>query len=406
MIVGGLFCSGCDAARWPGPPAPDAFIPLSVQLAAGIPEASAEGQLELARRALAAWRASTPELILSYAATDEDAEQAPSGLLHGLAAWQPAARLLVAVPAAPLESLADAAGPTWSRERRVAGGVRALELQAECPFRAFAQLRLAAAPLPEPAAGVDPRLRGRVLHGALERLWHELRGSAALRALSPGMQDERVRAAVAAAMAAELATPGLELPAMLVRAEQRRAAAVIGSLLEAEREREPFDVVEIEAKRPLQLGDFELNVRLDRVDRLGDGRAAILDYKTGGAEGFDAHAERLRRPQLPCYALAWGGEVAAVATVHLRRDGVRWRGAADADGRLPEVRGVASADGDWPQLLARWRTGLGALLREFTAGAAAVTPLPRACEHCHLAALCRIDAASVAAGDTGDADDA
>jgi probable DNA repair protein len=377
---------------------------LAVQLAAGMPEASAEGQLELARRALAAWRASTPELILSYAATDEDAEQAPSGLLRGLAAWQPAAQPQAAVAAA-LESLADTAGPVWSGGGRVAGGVRALELQAECPFRAFAQLRLDAAPLPEPAAGVDARMRGRVLHAALERLWRELQGSAALRALSPQVQDARVRAAVAAAMAAELALPGVELPALLVDAEQRRAAEVIGALLDVEREREPFQVAEIEDLRPLSLGDFELRVRLDRVDRLGDGRAAILDYKTGRAEGFDAHAERLRRPQLPCYALAWGEEVAAVATVHLRRDGVKWRGAADADGRLPEVRGVGGAAGEWPQLLALWRVRLGALLQEFTAGAAAVTPLPRACEHCHLPGLCRVEAIAAEAGDTGEADE-
>jgi probable DNA repair protein len=401
----GIWVGGCDAAHWPGPPAPDAFIPLGVQLAAGVPEASAEGQLELAQRALAAWRAATPELILSYAASDEDVGQAPSGLLRGLAAWQPSTRTQIVVAAAPLESRADAAGPVWSRGRRVAGGVRALELQAECPFRAFVQLRLKAASVPEPAAGVDARLRGRVLHAALEWLWRGLADSAALGALTPGEQAARVRAAVASASAAELAAPGLALPAMLVRAEQLRAAAVIGALLDAEREREPFRVLEIEAQRRLELGDFELDVRLDRVDRLGDGRVAILDYKSGRAEAFDAHAERPRRPQLPCYALAWDGEVAAVASVHLRRDGVKWRGAADADGRLPEVRGATGDAGDWPQLLVRWRARLSALLGEFTAGAAAVTPLARACEHCHLAGFCRVDAVGTLADDTGDADD-
>jgi probable DNA repair protein len=397
----GIWVCGCDATRWPAPPAPDAFIPVSVQLAAGVPAASAAGQLELARRTLAAWRAATPELVLSYAASEEDAEQAPSGLLHGLRAWQPAGPAQVAVAAAPLESLRDVAGPAWRGGRRVRGGVRALELQAECPFRAFAELRLEAAPVPEPAAGIDPRLRGRVLHGALERLWRELGDSAALCALPAAAREERVRAAVSAAMAAELSGPGVAPPAMLVHAEQQRAAAVIGALLEAERERAPFRVVETEAQRPLALGEYELRVRLDRVDRLADGRVAIVDYKAGRAEGFDAQAERLRRPQLPCYALAWGEEVAAVATVHLRRDGVKWRGAADADGRLPGLRGAGA---DWPQLLAHWRAGLGALLEEFTSGGAAVAPLPGACERCHLAGLCRIDVPRLGADDSGDAD--
>jgi hypothetical protein len=69
------------------------------------------------------------------------------------------------------------------------------------------------------------------------------------------------------------------------------------------------------------------------------------------------------------------------------------------------VRGVGGAAGEWPQLLALWRVRLGALLQEFTAGAAAVTPLPRACEHCHLPGLCRVEAIAAEAGDTGEADE-
>jgi probable DNA repair protein len=401
----GIWVCGCDAARWPAPPAPDAFIPLSAQLAAGVPRASAEGQLLLARRLLAAWRASTPELILSWARSEEDAEQSPSGLLAGCLPWRPAAEWTPrpTLAAAPLEALADHSGPRWSRGTRIAGGVRALEWQAECPFRAFAQLRLAALPVPEPAAGVDPRLRGRILHRALDTLWRELGDSQALQALSPGAQALRVAAAVAAAMASELAATGAELPALLRGAEQRRAAVVVGMLLDAERGRAPFRVIATEAQRPLELGALALGLRLDRVDELADGSMAILDYKSGRAESFDPHAERLRRPQLPGYALAWGAGagVAAVATVHLRRDGVKWRGAADADGRLPQLRAAVGAPEEWPALQRRWRERLGALLQELADGAAGVTPLARACEHCHLAALCRVDARRTSADEGG-----
>lgn len=401
----GIWVCGCDAARFPGPPAPDAYIPLAVQLAAGIPEASAEGQLVLARRALAAWCAATPELILSYAATEEDAEQAPSGLLDGLVAWRQASATQVAVAAAPLEAVTDASGPTWPRGRRLAGGVQALQLQAECPFRAFAQLRLDAQPVPEPLDGVDARLRGRALHRALEVVWRGLQDSSGLQALSPPQQQQRVGSAVRAALAAELAASDTQLPAMLVRAEERRTAAVIAMLLDSERKRAPFRVAQIEAQRQLQLGDLQLWLRLDRVDALEDGSVAILDYKSGRAESFDAHAERLRRPQLPCYALAWDGVVSAVATVHLRRDGVKWRGAADTDGRLPDVHAAASAAEEWQPLLLRWRSRLGALVQEFAAGAASVTPQPRACEYCHLGGLCRVDAAGTLSDAQESADD-
>jgi hypothetical protein len=50
---------------------------------------------------------------------------------------------------------------------------------------------------------------------------------------------------------------------------------------------------------------------------------------------------------------------------------------------------------DWAGLLERWRTGLGALLVEFLAGEARVSPLPGACDFCHLRAACRVQLAPV-----------
>jgi probable DNA repair protein len=404
----GIWVCGCDASRWPAAPAPDAFMPLGLQLEAGIPAASAEGQLALARRNLAAWRAATPELILSYARSDQDAEQTPSSLLEGIPAWQPeAARARVVVPAAaPLEDVLDVAGAAWLRGRHVQGGVRVLELQAECPFRAYAELRLAAHPLTEPKPGVDSRVRGRVLHGALEELWQEWRDSTGLQASDPQTRHQRVRAAVARALVAELEEEGIGIAGALQQAEERRSVRVIEALLDMESRRPPFSVIGTEVKRSLALGASEIGLRLDRVDRLGDGSVAVLDYKSGEARRFDAHADRLRQPQLPGYALVAGefGTVAAVATVHLRRDGVKWRGAADGAGRLPQLRATVAAPGEWASLLERWHGRLDELLDEYTHGAAAVMPLPGACEHCHLAALCRIDARGLADG-TGEDDD-
>ena len=95
----GIWVAGLDAAQWPPPPRPDAFIPLRLQAAAGIPAASAAGQARLARAALAAWRAATDALVCSWARLDGDAQRTPSPLLTRLAvqqAYQPARRIHVA----------------------------------------------------------------------------------------------------------------------------------------------------------------------------------------------------------------------------------------------------------------------------------------------------------------------
>src|SRR6185503_310255 len=81
----GIWVAGLDAAQWPAPPRPDVFIPLRLQVAAGIPAASAAGQSARARAALAAWRAATDTLVCSWAHLDEDAHRTPSPLLSRLA---------------------------------------------------------------------------------------------------------------------------------------------------------------------------------------------------------------------------------------------------------------------------------------------------------------------------------
>ena len=45
----GIWVAGLDAAQWPAPPRPDAFIPLRLQVAAAVPTASAAGQTRVAR---------------------------------------------------------------------------------------------------------------------------------------------------------------------------------------------------------------------------------------------------------------------------------------------------------------------------------------------------------------------
>ena len=116
--------------------------------------------------------------------------------------------------------------------------------------------------------------------------------------------------------------------------------------------------------------------RLDRVDRLGDGRLVVIDYKSGAAHKFDAYAERPAQPQLPAYALAAGDQVAAVMAVYLGRDSVKLRGLADRPGRV-HGRGIDALPGGeiaWSGLLRQWRERLERLMREFLDGCAASLP--------------------------------
>lgn len=403
----GIWVAGLSADVWPSPASPDALLPLSLQRAAGLPQASAAGQLALARRTQQRWSGAANTLVMSWPASSDGVARDASPLLAELSSLAPAPE----IPPAPwnlpqwlraqgrFESYRDQTGRAWSGGPRLPGGTRLLELQALCPFRAYAELRLAARPLAEPAPGIDPRVRGKLLHKALELFWRATPDSEALQGLSAQAQLERVGEALRGACAQVLHECLVQPPPQLVALELVRAARLIGELLDWERTRAPFAVQALEQRQGLSLDDWTLTLRLDRIDALADGRLAVIDYKSGALEAFEPETLRPRRPQLLAYAEGGGARVAAVAMVYLGADGVRLRGIADEDERLRGLAAPKPGGPSWTQLRARWALQLRALTQEFVAGHAAVAPLDgaRSCQYCHLHMSCRIDAQGLAA---------
>jgi ATP-dependent helicase/nuclease subunit B len=399
----GIWVAGLTAEAWPAPVQPDPFLPLALQYAAGLPQSSAETQLQRARQMQQLWAQRGVQCVLSWPASEEERPSDPSPLLQGLPTYASGADRFslahwLAGLAAPLRALRDVRGPRWPVGQPLPGGVRLLELQALCPFRGFTQLRLHALELPRPRPGVDGRWRGQILHRSLELLWQEIRNWDALVAFEPEDARDLVRRCATRATREVMQTHGAGLYTELLQRERERTQALLLQALEWERAREPFSAQALETKQPLALGEGALRLRLDRVDRLADGRLAIIDYKSGQDRGFDPLAERLTQPQLPAYAVALGEAVAAVLTLHVRPRSVRARGIADRPDRIRKLPGPPPGTA-WPSLLARWHGQLQDLAREFLGGHAAVDPQPDACKHCHLHTLCRIDASAWAAGD-------
>ena len=75
-----------------------------------------------------------------------------------------------------------------------------------------------------------------------------------------------------------------------------------GSGLTHEMERVPFTVEEHEKDFLAQINGLQLNLRVDRIDRVDGGRL-ILDYKTGKVSPAMWDGERPDEPQLPLYGI-------------------------------------------------------------------------------------------------------
>ena len=416
-----IWVAGLHAEAFPQPVQPDPFLPLAAQLAAGVPAASPGGRLAEAQALLAAWREGADELILSAPARSEDLELLPSPLLgewleagEGVCAHDPTSVWLPlrAHREGLLETLDDFTGPTWPIERPLPSGTRSLELQNQCPFRAYAELRLGSAPLDAPEPGIAADLRGQLLHHALQKLWQRLRDSQGLAAHSDAALDvviarcveeaadetmrrlpsNKPRAKVSDAQGDLFADPSRS--ASLSR-EIRRTIRLIRTLCALERERTAFRVESTELDSTLRLSGAELRIRIDRVDALEAGGRAILDYKSGRRTTADWYGERPSHPQLLAYLAALGEDVVAMGTVNVTAREVRFDGIATVPELLPKLKGVEGPFGTapeeaWPIRRQEWLGRIENLAADFLAGRAVVDPKPGACDYCHVASVCRI----------------
>lgn len=411
----GIWVASLSADVLPMPLAPDPFLPLTAQVAAGLPEASAAGRRAQAQALLSAWRRATPDLVLSAPALDGDLELLASPLLSGttLAAEAPQTLWL------PLrlhrdgciEGREDAHGAPYTAPAPLPGGTRSLTLQNDCAFRAYAELRLGAAAPERAEPGVPMSQRGLLLHTALQLLWEQLRTSATLGALeTPALETVIAECVARAAQALQTEVRGrrrrtrpapdgqFDLFSVLSPALTRecaRARSLIARLCELERTRTPFAVEATERLTELSLGGARLRMRLDRVDAVDGGRI-VLDYKSGRAVAADWFGERPTHPQLLAYLTALGSDVVALATVHITAREVRFTGVAATADLLPRVRALPPVTGaaatDWRLQQEQWRSRCEQLIRDFLAGEARVDPAPGACDYCHLTDLCRIGA--------------
>ncbi len=308
---------------------------------------------------------------------------------------------------AAVEIEEDAAASPITPSDILHASTRLLELQSNCPFRAFAEHRLEAEEMDTPADGLSPMQRGRIADTALEFLWEQLRGQHGLAACTGEKRQQLAGRAAEVAVEKFRREGGLsdEWSNHLLRGERARLCRLLLEWLALEDGREePFEVLERQRRIELELAGIRFSGRIDRVDRLGSD-FVVIDYKTGAQNysGGQWKSPRMERPQLPFYAaalMAEGREVVGVAFGELKTGGCRFSGYAERKGVLPFKKDMVGkhCDGDYRAHIARWRPALEELARQFLNGCAKVDPLrwPGAgsnstCEHCHLQALCRVD---------------
>lgn len=394
-----LWIMGMHDGAWPGVRSPDPLLPLRLQRRFEVRGSSPARELAFYRLFTTRLLSSAPSVVVSYPEREEDSDlrvsplflslpESPAADLGLLSSSSYAEQLL---SASRVETIHDHRGPPCD-DTTLRGGTFLFKLQAACPFKAFAELRLGARAPDEPVPGLDVLDRGRLVHRILERIWERLGSHEELLSAAGEELEIIVRLHVGSEIQQQLGDRALRNP-RFVKIEQARLEGIIGEWLRRERERQPFTVLEQEERQRVTVGGIAVDIRVDRVDRLDSGELVILDYKTGECKPSDWDGERPDDPQLPIYAVATDDAIAGVFFAKLKAGDVRFLGLAKSAGIVPG-RGVTVLDDDTPltDMIESWSVVLDRLGHDYKTGLATVDPKDpyQTCRYCALPSLCRI----------------
>jgi probable DNA repair protein len=392
----GVWVMGLTDQVLPAVPSPNPLIPTPALARAGAPRSTPARELQWAQRLYAEILCLAPSLVFSWSVREGESENRPSPLLASLgpAALASEQTSGMSPDGSPVvssvvssetssEALSELARQTWRDEAQIplqpneliTGGVDVLERQAMNPQWAFFRYRLRTRALPAHAlAPVMAIPRGLLLHDVARVLWDELGDHATLqkRLPEPGF-SKWVKDCVVFHASDHLR----HWPVALREMEIERTVAVVLAWFEFELGREPFRVLEKETSHQLVIGSLSLNVKLDRLDELADGRLFLIDYKTGRHVPKPAKqwsGPQLRDIQLLAYAkvLQDGSRLpSAMGWYRLHSSGIELQGVADESLGLAQVQVLSDASwgqSDWLEQVTHWSDALQALGHSFSQG--------------------------------------
>jgi RecB family exonuclease len=195
-----------------------------------------------------------------------------------------------------------------------------------------------------------------------------------------------IRASVARAVERWEEDRGNPLPARFAALERQRLERLMAEWLAYEKQREPFEVLPPEEERYVEVSGVRARVKIDRIDRLPDGREVIIDYKTGPKSLRDWDSPRPHEPQLPLYAVTHDRPLAGVLFGEICPGEARFRGWVDQTVVIPGADSI-----DLAAQVGTWRQVLNSLGERFLSGCSEGDPNDpaKACRYCALTLLCR-----------------
>lgn len=383
-----IWISGMDASKWPPPSRPSPLVSQVLQRKHGMPDATPDDTLEFSRRVFARLTGAADHCVLSWARMQDDAELAASSLIdpaavEALEDVTDAGWYALALTGTGKTSCHAVDPPPAVRPaERVSGGAYTVQQQFDEPFSAFVHGRLGVRTVDAFCPGLPPRIRGSIIHSALYNLLASKPSQDQIRAWSTGESERNVGSAIDSALGRHIRHADAVIMRIL-GLERTRLRNLLHRFLAEECARADFFVAELEHQLQYERFGVRLSLRVDRVDRLADGRQLVIDYKTGAPKHFLRQDGELKDVQLVVYADALGSDVGGLLFVNVDSRAIIYRGVG---GGWNE----AEAE-EWPRTLQHWRAEVHQALKSLAAGDVRINTVQSPAEARQLAILSRIE---------------
>lgn len=399
-----VWIMGLSADAWPSAAKPHPLLPYELQCRYKMPHCTATHELAYCRHLTERFLQMAPQVIISSPSTLQQEPASPSPLIKDIPittdndipldnALSFTDKLRQRITLEPYDS--QSILPTTDTTRC---GTHLFASFSACPFQAFAYHRLNVEPLRYPTIGVAAHIKGLLLHHSLHIFWQQTQDHDTLCTLSEATLEQQLSACIETALKRMLTREPQLLKQIDQQLEHRRLLPLLMRWLAIEKQREPFSIHALEHKVELQLQPYHISMRIDRIDKLADGRYLIIDYKTGMVQIAGWFGELPDDPQLPLYCLSKQAlPLAGVCFGQIQAQTQRFKGIIDPPTQLEgcnrpnKIMYLPEAE-HWNDIVAHWKTTLPEISSGLATNYAPAHPKHGQlnCDRCQLYGLCRV----------------
>lgn len=399
-----LWFMSLNSDLWPEEPSPNAFLPNEIQRQFNMPHSSFEREYEFASKITTRILNNSKNITTSFYEYENQKQVYPSSFIENFVNKEYLKNQISSQTKSKskenndkLEKYEDYIAPKINR-KFIKSAIYALNLQQQCPFRAYAETRLNAKKFQEIKFGITPIDRGNLLHNVMEKIWIHLKSKSGLISFLE-KQDSEIKLFIINIINSCLEKLHLEknLYQDLCNIEKKRLYKIIIKWLEVESQRNNFYVKYTELEQNVKFENIYFTLRIDRIDtefHNGLENKIIIDYKIS-SQNTSNWLNNITDIQMPMYYLMlennkkdntnnYNGLLYSV--INTKEQKFQGYVANDLD------FGFGIKNIDFDSYKDSWYEQIKTVANQYLNGLSIKAPvnIDTTCKNCHLKGLCRL----------------